>query len=199
MHRPVLTRLPWKVRMTFSSTPGKELGAVKSTSWKDVLKTRCWNTHVTDGKPLVTVPIARVLRGLLRKGITSWRTKQSYERPEGLTLRTVHCISLSSIWDCKEQISLEYVPGKEKGKWSPLAVSDSFDPMDCRLPGSSVHGIFQARVLEQVAISSSRRSSQPRDWTRVSCIVGRHFTIWATREVQISRGFLEECSNIVLY
>ena len=72
-------------------------------------------------------------------------------------------------------------------------------PMDWSLPGSSVHGIFQARVLEQVAISSSRRSSQPRDWTRVSCIVGRHFTIWATREVQISRGFLEECSNIVLY
>ena len=37
------------------------------------------------------------------------------------------------------------------------------DPMDCRLPGSSVHGIFQVRVLEWVAISLSRRSSQPRD------------------------------------
>ena len=57
------------------------------------------------------------------------------------------------------------------------------DPMDCSLPGSSVHGIFQARILEWVAISFSRRSSIPRDWTWVSCMVGRHFTVWATREV----------------
>ena len=60
------------------------------------------------------------------------------------------------------------------------------DPMDCSLPGSSVHGILQARILERVAISSSRRSSQPRDWTQVSCSAGRFFTIWATREVQKS-------------
>ena len=57
------------------------------------------------------------------------------------------------------------------------------DPMDCSLPGCSVHGIFQARVLEWVAISFSRRSSQPRDRTRVSHIVGRRFIVWATREV----------------
>ena len=50
------------------------------------------------------------------------------------------------------------------------------DPMDCRLPGSSVHGIFQARILEWVAISFSRGSSWPRDQTWVSHIVGRHFT-----------------------
>ena len=54
--------------------------------------------------------------------------------------------------------------------------------MDCSLPGSSVHGIFQARVLEWIAISFSRGSSQPRDWTQVSCIVDRRFTVWATRE-----------------
>ena len=54
--------------------------------------------------------------------------------------------------------------------------------MDCSLPGSSVHWIFQKRILEWVAISFSRRSFQPRDWTQVSLIVGRHFTIWATRE-----------------
>ena len=56
------------------------------------------------------------------------------------------------------------------------------NPMDCSLPGSSVHGLFQARVLESVAISFSRGSSQPRDWTWVSHIAGRRFTIWATRE-----------------
>ena len=56
------------------------------------------------------------------------------------------------------------------------------DPMDCNSPGSSVHGIFQARVLEWVAISFSRESSQPSDRTGVSCTAGRRFTIWATRE-----------------
>ena len=58
-----------------------------------------------------------------------------------------------------------------------------FDPMDYSLPGSSVHGIFQARVLEWVAISFSRGSSWPRDWTQVFCLTVRLFTIWATREV----------------
>ena len=51
------------------------------------------------------------------------------------------------------------------------------DPMDCSLQGSSVHEIFQARILEWVAISFSRRSSQPGDQTRVSCIAGRRFTV----------------------
>ena len=52
----------------------------------------------------------------------------------------------------------------------------------CSLPGSSVHGIFQARILEWVAISFSRRSSRFRDWTRVSRTAGRLSTVWATRE-----------------
>ena len=62
------------------------------------------------------------------------------------------------------------------------------DPMDCSLLGSSLqlgsslHGIFQARVLEWVAISFSRGSSWPRDQTRVSHIPGRRFNLWATRE-----------------
>ena len=56
------------------------------------------------------------------------------------------------------------------------------DPVDCSLPGSSIHGILQARILEWVAISFSRGSSRPRDWTNVSHLVGRRFTLWATRE-----------------
>ena len=59
------------------------------------------------------------------------------------------------------------------------------DPMDCSPPGSSVHRILQTGVLEWVAISFSRGSSWPRDITRFSCLVGRRFTIWATREVLI--------------
>ena len=52
-------------------------------------------------------------------------------------------------------------------------------PMDCSPPGSSVHGILQARILEWVAISFSTGSSQPRNWTQVLCIAGRFFTGWA--------------------
>ena len=61
-------------------------------------------------------------------------------------------------------------------------MSDSCYPTDCSLPGSSVHGILQARILERVAIFFSRVSSQPRNQTRVSCPAGRFFTNWATRE-----------------
>ena len=56
------------------------------------------------------------------------------------------------------------------------------DPGDCSPLGSSVHGIFQARILEWVAISFSRGYSQPRDWTQVPGIAGRCFDLWATRE-----------------
>ena len=56
------------------------------------------------------------------------------------------------------------------------------DLMDCGPPESSVHGILQAAILEWVAISFSRGSSQPRDRTQVSCIAGIFFAVWATRE-----------------
>ena len=56
------------------------------------------------------------------------------------------------------------------------------DPVDCSPPGSSIHGILQARILEWVAISFSRGCSRPRDRTQVSCIAGRRFNLWATRE-----------------
>ena len=74
--------------------------------------------------------------------------------------------------------------GLRTSKWSEVAQScpTLCNPMDCSLPGSSVHGIFQARVLEWVAIAFSRGSSWPRDWTRVSGIVGRRLTLWATRD-----------------
>ena len=59
------------------------------------------------------------------------------------------------------------------------------DSMDCSLPGFSVHGILQARILEWVTISFSRGSSQPRDQTWVSRIGGRRFNLWATREAPL--------------
>ena len=60
------------------------------------------------------------------------------------TLYTVRACVLSHIWLC--------------------------DRMDCSPPGSSVHGILQARILEWVAVSSSRGSSQPRAWSSISCV-----------------------------
>ena len=71
-------------------------------------------------------------------------------------------------------------------KWSEvksLSRIQLWDPKDCSLPRSSLQGILQARVLEWVAISFSRGSSWSRDWTHISCIAGRFFTVWATREV----------------
>ena len=60
--------------------------------------------------------------------------------------------------------------------------------MDCSLPGSSVHGILQARILEWIAISFSRGSSWPRDQTQISCIAGRFFAIWAIGKSMRSLG-----------
>ena len=84
---------------------------------------------------------------------------------------------------CFSKLNLLYVFIKWKWRWSSSVVFDSLCPMDCSQPGFSISGILQARMLEWVAISFSKRSSWPRDWTQVSCIVGRRFTIWATRQV----------------
>ena len=56
----------------------------------------------------------------------------------------------------------------------------------CSPPGSSVHGILQARILEWVAISFSKGSFWPRDWTQFSHIAGRSFNLWATREAHLT-------------
>ena len=64
--------------------------------------------------------------------------------------------------------------------WMKVLVAQSCltlcNPMDCRPPGSSVHGIFQARILDWAAISFSRGPSWPRNQTHVSCTAGRFFT-----------------------
>ena len=66
-------------------------------------------------------------------------------------------------------------------------VSNSLGPHELYLPGSSIHRILQARILEWVSIPFSRGSSWPRDWTWVSCIGSTFFTIWSTTQmVQLS-------------
>ena len=54
------------------------------------------------------------------------------------------------------------------------------DPMDCSPPGSSVHGILQARILEWIFVPFSRGSSWCSDWTWISSLTGRFFTLWTT-------------------
>ena len=67
------------------------------------------------------------------------------------------------------------------GDWSEVKVAQSC-PTLCNPMDYTVHGILQARIMEWVAFPFSRASSQPRDQTQVSCIAGRFFTNWATRE-----------------
>ena len=68
--------------------------------------------------------------------------------------------------------------------------------MDHSPLGSSVYEILQARRLECVAISVSRGSSQSRDRTQISCIAGRFFTIWVTREVPITRIDIKAAASL---
>ena len=95
--------------------------------------------------------------------------------------------------DCSHEIKRHLLLGRKSmtnlRKWeSEVAQSCTTicDPMDCSLPGSSIHGIFQARVLESVVISFSRVSSWPRDWTWVSCIAGRHYHLSQQESPQFS-------------
>ena len=67
------------------------------------------------------------------------------------------------------------------------------NPMDCSSTGSSVPGILQTRILEWVAIPFSRGSSQPKDWTYISCISRQFFTTEPPRKPMILYTSLIEC------
>ena len=75
-----------------------------------------------------------------------------------------------------------FPPSKKLESESGSVVLDSLQPRGLSPPGFSVHGILQARILQWVATPFCTGSSQPRDRTEVSCLSGRFFTIWATRE-----------------
>ena len=71
----------------------------------------------------------------------------------------------------------------DKKEWSQSCLT-LCKAMNCSPQGSSAHRILQARILEWVAMPSSKGSSQPRDQTQVSSNAGGFFTVWATREAQ---------------
>ena len=95
-------------------------------------------------------------------------------------------------------VSVQKITVLSRWWWfSPWVLFDSCNPMNWSLPGSSVHGILQARILEWVAISFSRWSSWPRNQTQVSCIAGRFLTDWATRK-DVSSRMRTQIYNVVL-
>ena len=97
------------------------------------------------------------------------------------------CFSIVGYYKILNIVSMLYSENESEVAQSSLTLCD---PMDCSLSCSSIHGIFQARVLEWIAISSSRGSSWPRNRTQVSRIAGRRFTVWATRHLLCSRSLL---------
>ena len=97
-----------------------------------------------------------------------------------LIVNTWKQLNVHQLMDFKHVV---YIQWGWKGKCYFLNNVQLFwDPMDCSLPGPSVYGILQARILAWVAIPFSRGSSQPGDQTQVPRIGGRFFTIWAIRE-----------------
>ena len=86
------------------------------------------------------------------------------------------------VWERETERERDRQRERERQRVSPSVVSNCWDPLVCSLPGSSIHGILQARILEWVGIPFSRGSSWPRDPTWITCIAGRFFTVWAPRE-----------------
>ena len=107
-----------------------------------------------------------------------------YELPIRI-LGLIHCFSLLV---CENSLAVFYwAKGYVNLKFWCVRCSvmpDSCDPIDCSPPGSTVHDTLQARILEWVAISCSRRFFQPKNRTLVSCIASGLFTNWALREAQ---------------
>ena len=101
-----------------------------------------------------------------------WRRDQCYSS----------VLQLSFIWQAKEYTSPRHEGETESESEVVPSRPTLYDLIDCSLRCSSIHGIFQARVLEWVTISFSTQSSRLRDRTQVSHIVERHFTVWATRQ-----------------
>ena len=105
---------------------------------------------------------------------SEWADNRETERSQGIWEQ-----ELMAGWD----MGMGRRAGESKGlRWNQLCAVLSWDRLCDPMDWGSVHGLLQARILEWVAMPSSRESSQSRDWTQVSCIAGRFFTIWASWE-----------------
>ena len=93
-----------------------------------------------------------------------------------LTRQTFVGKVMSLLLNMLSRLVITFLPSSSESKVAQSCLT-LCDPMDCSLPGSFIHEILQARILECIAISLSRGSSQPRDLTQVSCVAGRFFTV----------------------
>ena len=118
-----------------------------------------------------------------------------------LTRQTFVGKVMSLLLNMLSRLVITFLPSSSESKVAQSCLT-LCDPMDCSLPGSSIHEILQARILECIAISLSRGSSQPRDLTQVSHTAGRSFNLWATREAARSKclliSWLQSPSAVVL-
>ena len=108
--------------------------------------------------------------------LVSWNSTQELSPPPHFFVRLYHYRFLDSCFTCRLMTRVSVCVCTCSVTQSCHTLCDS---VDCSPPSSSVHGIFQAGVLKQVAISPVRESSQPRDWTCVSCM-GRQILIFTT-------------------
>ena len=148
--------------------------------------TCCMLSHVWLCKLMDYSPLGSSVRGIQAR-ILEWATISSSRgssQPKDWTC--ISCIDRQILYHCatwEAQVNVRVVLVTQ----SCLTLCN---PMDCGPPGSSVHGILQARILEWVAIPFSRGSFRPRDRTWVSFIAGRFFTVWATGKPRYNENIL---------
>ena len=127
-------------------------------------------------------PVAQVV--IIRENMICYRVIEYNERQE----EKWQCTCKDNVSTDEEHMEITFTWNtiiKVKGESEVTQSCPTLcDLMDCSLPGSSVHGIFQARILEWVSIAFSRGSSRPSNQTWVSGTANRHFTIWATMGLQ---------------
>ena len=130
----------------------------------------------------------------------------SYLASTQIFIFTTHLRSLQFKYFCFRILNFDYPVGHLKSVFrnGEVKVTQScptlWDPMDCSLPGSSVYGILQVRILEWVTMSFSRGSSQPRGQIQVFHIASGLFTVWATRKWVCSLfTCIPDCVSLVLF
>ena len=152
---------------------------------------KCWHFYVVKKKQSKEKKgIFNFTQVLYRDSFIIWNRFSEYQAQTTLSLSELEILTTYKI--CNRYIVSMWVLSLSSRVWL-------CNPMEYNLPGFSGHGISQARILEQVAISFSVGSSQPRDWTRVSCIssTGRWILYpWATGVALIST--LGSCYVFVL-
>ena len=117
-------------------------------------------------------------KGFPRKRL--WSVNKHIVHVDELLMEDKHHLGVLRRWFFQTHLESDSVSHAvmSDSLWSPWTIA----------PGSFVHGILQARILEWLAFFFSKGSFWPRDRTWVSCIAGRFFTIWATRVVQLIWG-----------